>query len=134
LLSQGWVDALRAKHPQEPIYTFWDYFRNHWPRNSGLRIDHLLLNSELAPRLLDANVDRWVRGQQGASDHAPTWVELAQDSGARRVHGARQPQTRRHDRASTAERVAPVRESAHTAVFGPRGRDAATGVGENIER
>src|SRR5690606_1358159 len=63
LLEQGWTDAIRARHPNEPIYTFWDYFRNHWPRNAGLRIDHLLLSDELAPRLVDANVDRWVRGQ-----------------------------------------------------------------------
>jgi exodeoxyribonuclease-3 len=88
LLSQGWVDALREQHPEEPIYTFWDYFRNHWARNSGLRIDHLLLNRELAPRLLDANVDRWVRGQQGASDHAPTWVELAEGSAPARHSAA----------------------------------------------
>jgi exodeoxyribonuclease-3 len=76
LLAQGWVDALRACHPDEPVYTFWDYFRNHWPRNAGLRIDHLLLNAELAPRLVDANVDSWVRGRPSASDHAPTWVLL----------------------------------------------------------
>jgi exodeoxyribonuclease III len=76
LLAQGWVDSLRARHPEEPIYTFWDFFRNHWERNAGLRIDHLLLNRELAPRLVDANVDTWVRGQPGASDHAPVWVQL----------------------------------------------------------
>jgi exodeoxyribonuclease III len=77
LLEQGWIDALRAKHPDEAIYTFWDYFRQHWQRNSGLRIDHLLLNAELAPMLSKAGVDRWVRGETGASDHAPTWIRLA---------------------------------------------------------
>ncbi len=77
LLAQGWVDALRARHPDESIYTFWDYFRNRFQRNSGLRIDHLLLSDELAPRLTDANVDRWVRAQPSPSDHAPTWVVLA---------------------------------------------------------
>src|SRR5688572_17600952 len=77
LLAQGWVDAIRARHPEEAIYTFWDYFRNHWQRNSGLRIDHLLLSRALAPRLIDANVDTWVRGQPSASDHAPTWVKIA---------------------------------------------------------
>ena len=82
LLAQGWTDALRARHPDEPIYTFWDYFRRHWERNSGLRIDHLLLNRALAPRLVDAGVDRWVRGLEKASDHAPTWITL--DMGARR--------------------------------------------------
>ena len=76
LLAQGWIDSVRARHPDERIYTFWDFFRNHWQRNSGLRIDHLLLNRELAPRLEDANVDRWVRGQEKPSDHAPTWVKL----------------------------------------------------------
>ena len=76
LLSQGWTDALRALHPGERIYTFWDYFRDHWARNSGLRIDHLLLSSQLQPRLIDANVDRDVRGRARASDHAPVWVEL----------------------------------------------------------
>ena len=77
LLEQGWLDALRSRHPDEPIYTFWDYFRNHWERNAGLRIDHLLLSPELAPRLVDASVDRWVRAENKPSDHAPTWVELA---------------------------------------------------------
>lgn len=76
LLAQGWLDSLRATYPDERIYTFWDYFRNHWDRDAGLRIDHLLLNAELAPRLVGAGVDRWVRGQPKASDHAPTWIEL----------------------------------------------------------
>ncbi len=77
LLAQGWIDCIRATHPGEVIYTFWDYFRNHWQRNAGLRIDHLLINAPLAPRLVDANVDRWVRGQPKASDHAPVWVQLS---------------------------------------------------------
>jgi exodeoxyribonuclease-3 len=76
LLAQGWTDALRARHPQERIYTFWDYFRDHWRRDAGLRIDHLLLNAAAAARLEDANVHRWVRGEPRASDHAPTWVSL----------------------------------------------------------
>jgi exodeoxyribonuclease-3 len=76
LLKQGWVDSIRAKHPEERIYTFWDYFRQHWEKDSGLRIDHLLLNKVLAPRLVDAGVDKWVRGLEKASDHAPTWVTL----------------------------------------------------------
>ncbi len=76
LLAQGWTDSLRALHPQQAIFTFWDYFRNHWQRNAGLRIDHVLLNKELAPRLLRAGVDSWVRGESHASDHAPVWVEL----------------------------------------------------------
>jgi exodeoxyribonuclease-3 len=76
LLEQGWVDSIRSLYPEERIYTFWDYFREHWPRDSGLRIDHLLLNKTLAPRLVGAGVDKWVRGLDKASDHAPTWIVL----------------------------------------------------------
>ncbi len=76
LLAQGWLDALPAKHPGERIYTFWDYFRDHWKRDAGLRIDHLLLSTVLAPTLVDAGVDRWVRARPNASDHAPTWIRL----------------------------------------------------------
>ncbi|MBA8886391.1 exodeoxyribonuclease-3 [Dokdonella fugitiva] len=89
LLEQGWVDALRAMHPNERIYTFWDYFRRHWETNSGLRIDHLLLNKAIASRLVDAGVDRWVRGEKGASDHAPTWIVLKAAPPARRRTSAR---------------------------------------------
>lgn len=77
LLDQGWTDAIRALHPDEPVYTFWDYWRNAWGRNAGLRIDHLLLSPRAAERLKAAGVDREVRGRAGASDHAPAWVELA---------------------------------------------------------
>ena len=63
-------------HPDERLYTFWDYLRNRWPRNAGLRIDHLLLSPELAPHLVDAGVDREQRGKEKASDHAPAWVVL----------------------------------------------------------
>jgi exodeoxyribonuclease-3 len=76
LLAQGWVDAIRKLYPEEAVFTFWDYFRKHWERNAGLRIDHLLLNPALAPCLVQAGVDTWVRGQPHASDHAPTWVAL----------------------------------------------------------
>lgn len=76
LLEQGWVDAIRSLHPEQRIYTFWDYFRQRWERNSGLRIDHLLLNKALAQRLRSAGVDAWVRGEEHASDHAPAWVDL----------------------------------------------------------
>ncbi len=77
LLDQGWTDALRTIHPDETIYTFWDYFRNAYGRDAGLRIDHLLLSPSLANRLVDAQVDRHVRGWEKSSDHAPTWIELA---------------------------------------------------------
>ncbi|QJE02214.1 exodeoxyribonuclease III [Massilia forsythiae] len=76
LLGQGWCDALRATHPDQIIYTFWDYFRDAYGRNAGLRIDHLLLSPSLAPRLTAAGVDREVRGREKPSDHAPTWVEF----------------------------------------------------------
>ena len=81
LLAQGWTDAIRHLHPEEPVFTFWDYFRQHWQRNAGLRIDHLLLNRTLAPSLRAAGVDPWVRGEEKASDHAPAWVELAPSAG-----------------------------------------------------
>ena len=62
--------------PSKPIYTFWDYMRNRWPRDAGLRLDHLLLSPALAPRLIKVGVDRKVRGEEGASDHAPAWIVL----------------------------------------------------------
>jgi exodeoxyribonuclease-3 len=76
LLAQGWTDAIRARHPHERVYTYWDYMRKRWERNAGLRIDHLLLNRELTKRLSAADVDKDVRGKPGASDHAPTWIEV----------------------------------------------------------
>ncbi len=76
LLDQGWLDALRAIHPVGPLWTFWDYKRQRWPADKGLRLDHLLLSPALANRLVDAGVDRWVRGEAGASDHAPAWIDL----------------------------------------------------------
>jgi len=78
LIEQGWTDALRKLHPTERIYTFWDYFRNAWARDAGLRIDHLLLNPVLSKRLLAAGVDREVRGWDKASDHAPVWIEVSE--------------------------------------------------------
>ena len=76
LVAQGWTDAIRELHPEQRIYSFWDYKRNRWPRDAGLRLDHLLLSPALAPRLQKAGVDRKIRGEDGASDHAPTWVVL----------------------------------------------------------
>ena len=77
LVAQGWCDAIRTLHPQKPMFTFWDYKRNRWPRDAGLRLDHLLLSPALAPRLIKAGVDRKVRGEEGASDHAPAWIVLS---------------------------------------------------------
>jgi exodeoxyribonuclease-3 len=76
LLKQGWTDAIRALHPDATIYTYWDYMRNRWPRDAGLRLDHLLLSPSLAKKLESAGVDRALRGKPGASDHAPAWVVL----------------------------------------------------------
>jgi len=76
LVAQGWTDAIRKLHPDETIYTFWDYFRNAYGRNAGLRIDHFLLSPQVAPRLKAAGVDRDVRGWEKSSDHAPVWIEL----------------------------------------------------------
>jgi exodeoxyribonuclease-3 len=88
LLAQGWTDAVRAFHPGERIYTFWDYFRNAWARNAGLRIDHLLLSPSTVDRLAGAEVNRQVRGWEKASDHAPVWIELG-DAGTSRVQRRR---------------------------------------------
>jgi exodeoxyribonuclease-3 len=76
LVEQGWCDAIRTLHPSEPMYTFWDYMRNRFPRDAGLRLDHLLVSPALAPRLIKAGVDRKERGEEGASDHAPAWIVL----------------------------------------------------------
>ncbi|MDT3405628.1 exodeoxyribonuclease III [Mucilaginibacter terrae] len=78
LIAQGWTDAIRKLYPTETIYTFWDYFRNAYGRDAGLRIDHFLLNPKIADRLKSAGVDRHVRGWEKTSDHAPVWIELAE--------------------------------------------------------
>jgi exodeoxyribonuclease-3 len=77
LLSQGWTDAIRTLYPEQIIYTFWDYFRNAYGRNAGLRIDHFLLSPTLKERLTAANVDHHVRGWEKSSDHAPVWIEIS---------------------------------------------------------
>ena len=76
LLAQGWSDALRKLHPDGPLWTFWDYKRDRWPADKGMRLDHFLLSPEMSDRLLDGGVDRWVRGEDNASDHAPVWIVL----------------------------------------------------------
>lgn len=110
LLAQGWTDSIRHLHPDEKIFTFWDYFRQHWERDAGLRIDHLLLSPSLAPRLRAAGVDRWVRGEPHASDHAPTWIELADAAApskrARKSTTAKAPAHTRAARSTPAPRRA----------------------------
>ena len=76
LLDQGWTDALRTLQPEGPLWTFWGYLRHRWPNDKGMRLDHLLLSPDLAGRLSAAGVSRAARGEDGASDHAPTWIEL----------------------------------------------------------
>ena len=76
LLNQGWTDGLRHLYPDEELYTFWDYFRNAYNRNAGLRIDHFLLSPELLARLKSGGVDKQVRGWEKTSDHAPVWIEI----------------------------------------------------------
>ena len=76
LLAQGWTDALRKLHPDGPLWTFWDYKFERWQKDKGMRLDHFLLSPNLSDRLVDGGVDRWARGQENASDHAPTWITL----------------------------------------------------------
>ena len=83
ILAQGWTDAVRALHPDEVIYTFWDYFRNAYGRNAGLRIDHFLLNPVLQKKLRSCGVDKHVRGWEKTSDHAPVWIELKHQAASR---------------------------------------------------
>ncbi|UOE51328.1 exodeoxyribonuclease III [Mucilaginibacter sp. SMC90] len=78
LVAQGWTDAIRKLYPEEKIYTFWDYFRNAYGRDAGLRIDHLLLSTHLEGRLVNGGVDKEVRGWEKSSDHAPVWIELSE--------------------------------------------------------
>ena len=101
VLEQGWVDAIRTLHPDTPMYTFWDYMRNRWPRDAGLRLDHLLLSAEATARLRAGGVDRDVRGADNASDHAPAWVVL-------------------RDAASKARKALPKKESRRVPAEQPR--------------
>ena len=76
LLAQGWTDALRSLYPDGPLWTFWDYKRERWAADKGMRLDHLLLSPKMSKRLVDGGVDRWMRGEENASDHAPAWIVL----------------------------------------------------------
>jgi len=76
LLAQGWTDSLRKLHPHGPLWTFWDYEYERWQKDKGMRLDHLLLSPAILARLKDGGVDRWVRGEANASDHAPVWISL----------------------------------------------------------
>ena len=99
-------DAIRKLHPDAPMFTFWDYMRNRWPRDAGLRLDHLLLSKSAARRLVDAGVDRDVRGETGASDHAPAWIVL-RDAAVRRNSARRSSVRRTQDQSRRARRRLP---------------------------
>jgi exodeoxyribonuclease-3 len=103
LLSQGWVDAIRTLHPDRPMYTYWDYMRNRWERDAGLRLDHLLLNRKAVRRLKNAGVDRDLRGLEGASDHAPAWILLGDAPASRNKPALR----------STKKKTSAKRRSSH---------------------
>ncbi len=115
LLDQGWTDAIRARHPDAPMYTFWDYLRNRWERDAGLRLDHILLSPDLAVRLADAGVDRDVRGKPDASDHAPAWVVLRDTA----------PSSRRGRPEKTSMKSRPTAKSAAPPLRGAAKPDAA---------
>jgi exodeoxyribonuclease-3 len=76
LLAQGWTDAMRKLRPEGPLWTFWDYKFERWEKDKGMRLDHFLLSPTIAGRLVEGGVDRWVRGELNASDHAPVWIAL----------------------------------------------------------
>ena len=106
LLDQGWPDALRTLQPEGPLWTFWGYLRQRWPSDKGMRLDHLLLSPDLAPRLKGAGVSRAARGEEGASDHAPTWIELdLARARASRTSAARQATSRPSRRAASPSPV-----------------------------
>ena len=124
LLEHGWVDAIRTIHPDTPMYTFWDYKRNRWPRDAGLRIDHLLLNPAAARRLVEAGVDREVRGLEGASDHAPTWIVMQRQANHKsesRLGGQKRPIAGRRVEAALGarRRLLAGRCSSSTAIHSP---------------
>jgi exodeoxyribonuclease-3 len=76
LVTQGWVDALRKLQPEGPLWTFWDYERDRWKSDKGMRLDHILLSPQISGQLVNGGVDRWMRGEENSSDHAPAWITL----------------------------------------------------------
>src|SRR5262249_10257912 len=104
LLEQGWTDGIRTLHPDAPMYTFWDYMRNRWPRDAGLRLDHLLLSAEAKKRLVSSGVDRDVRGKDNASDHAPAWIVLKDVKSAPRKSAPSSPKAKQESRGASSPR------------------------------
>ena len=77
LLKLGYTDAFRSLHPDlKGQFTFWDYFRQAFEHNRGIRIDHFLLSPSLADRLISCDIDRGPRAQPKPSDHTPIIVTL----------------------------------------------------------
>lgn len=76
ILGQGWTDAIRTRFPNDDCYTYWDYQAGAWPKNWGLRIDHMMLSPDVADRMTDCGIDRDVRAAERPSDHVPVWVEI----------------------------------------------------------
>ena len=128
LLAQGWTDAIRALHPKEPMYTFWDYMRNRWERDGGLRLDHILLSSTLTERLQSAGVDRQTRGMADASDHAPVWVRL-RDGPDRGDVPLRKASSRRIAAGTTA--VPKTERSTHRTGDGTGGKRRPARIGQS---
>jgi exodeoxyribonuclease-3 len=118
LLAQGWIDAIRALHPDVPMYTFWDYKRKRWERDAGLRLDQILLTPDLHARLADAGVDRTVRAKPDASDHVPVWVMLRDAATSRSAKPARAVTTK-PPLAKAAPRVQRGKASASTTARRP---------------
>ena len=108
LLDQGWTDALRALQPEGPLPTFWGYLRHRWRDDKGMRLDHLLLGPALAGRLKASGVSRDVRGEEGASDHAPAWVEIEPPEASPDAL----PRARRPSRSVAGVRLQPCRSKA----------------------
>jgi hypothetical protein len=127
LLAQGWTDAIRALHPKEPMYTFWDYKRNRWERDGSLRLDHVLLSSALTDRLQDVGVDRQARAMEGASDHAPVWVKL-RDAADRRGAPLRYASGEATVAAATA--LPKTERSTHRTGDGTARRSSAARIGQ----
>src|SRR5271156_1969388 len=127
LLAQGWTDSIRALHPKEPMYTFWDYKRKRWERDGGLRLDHILLSSALRERLHSAGVDRQTRGMEGASDHAPVWVRL-RDGPDRR--GAPLRESSGQTIAATKTALPKTERSTHRTGDGTGGRSRPARIGK----
>ena len=76
LIYLGLTDAFRAFNTAPHLYSYWDYQRGAWPKDEGLRIDHLLLSPQAADRLKACGVDKTPRGKEKPSDHTPVWCEL----------------------------------------------------------